>query len=49
MNRTPVYSDACIPEVLKRCAAKLESMAERKILLMRDPRAVVLAIAHRYM
>jgi hypothetical protein len=41
-----VYSDECIPESSQRCASRLETMAERKLLLMRDPRAVALAIAH---
>lgn len=46
---TPVTSDACIPRHLRRCAERLgatHGLTERKILLMRDPRAVALAIAH---
>ena len=42
----PVYSDLCIPDGARRCAERLGVLSERKLLLMRDPRGVALAIAH---
>jgi hypothetical protein len=42
----PVYSDECIPHAMTRCAERLGVLSEQKVLLLRDPRAVALAIAH---